>query len=326
MKKKLLVVFCALLLLSGCKDVKLKDGENAIVTFKEGGISSNDLYKELKDTYGAEKIMDLMDLYLLKDKYKEDATERAYVRQTVKSIKATAKSMNVDFGLYLTYYYGVSDEDAFRNLLSLNYKRDLWKKDYAKEVVSDKQINDYYDQMIYGDIEASLILVTAEAAKDADDNAKKEAEVKALEKANNIIKELKDGKDFATLAKANSEDEASAKNGGALGFINSDDVPNEVWEALITMKDGSYSTSPVKSTNGYYIVYRTSGKDKPKLDDEVKKTIIEKVAIEIADEPGFNVKAQKALREKNEMKFIDTNLEKSYNDLLTKYESQSTSK
>ena len=50
MKKKIILVTCAMLLMTGCgKDVKLVNGENAIVTFKEGGISSNQLYDALKE-------------------------------------------------------------------------------------------------------------------------------------------------------------------------------------------------------------------------------------------------------------------------------------
>lgn len=325
MKKKLLIAFCTLLLITGCRDVKLKDGENAVVTFKNGGISSDQLYKTLKDAYGAEKIMDLMDTYLLKDKYKETQEEKDYIKQTIKSVKESAKSMNVDFNLYLTYYYGVADEEAFKDYLSLNYKRDLWKNDYAKEIVTDKQIEEYYESEVYGDIDASSILITIDVAQDADDDAKKEAENKALDKAKSVIESLKDGKDFASLAKENSEDESTSANGGAMGLINSDDVNAEVWKALLDMKDGSYSKEPVKASNGYYVLYRTSQKEKPELNDEVKKTIIEKVGEEIAAETGFSVESQKALREKNEMKFVDTNLEKSYNDLLSTYESQQSS-
>ncbi|UKI57916.1 MAG: hypothetical protein L6V81_00050 [Clostridium sp.] len=46
--------------------------------------------------------------------------------------------MNADFNLYLNYYYGLANENAFRNYLSLTYKRNLWVKDYAKETVSEK--------------------------------------------------------------------------------------------------------------------------------------------------------------------------------------------
>ena len=46
MKKKIVLIICTMLLMTGCgKDVKLVNGENAIVTFKDGGgISSNQLY------------------------------------------------------------------------------------------------------------------------------------------------------------------------------------------------------------------------------------------------------------------------------------------
>ena len=80
---------------------------------------------------------------------------------------------------------------------------------------------------------------------------------------------------------------------------------------LRKLKDGTYSTTPIKSDEGYHILYRTSMDDKPALKD-VKDKIIETVGKEMAQEDGFSAKALKALREKNEMKFVDTNLEKQY--------------
>src|SRR5574344_1982461 len=112
MKKKILLTLVCLLLITGCKDVKLKDGENALVTFKEGGISSNDLYIELKNTYGAEKLMDLIDSYLLEPLYKTTSDETAYINQSIKSVKESATKMGADFELYLNYYYGLKTEDA----------------------------------------------------------------------------------------------------------------------------------------------------------------------------------------------------------------------
>ena len=141
--KKIFLLLLSLFLLAGCKDVKLTNGENALVTFKEGGISSDELYQELKETYGAEKLMNLIDMHLLEKLYETDNDEKAYVNQTVKTTKKTAKDMNADFDLYLNYYYGLANESAFRDYLSLTYKRNLWVKDYAKETVSEKQINEY---------------------------------------------------------------------------------------------------------------------------------------------------------------------------------------
>ena len=43
-KKKIFFVLACVFLLAGCNNVKLTNGENAVVTFTEGGISSDELY------------------------------------------------------------------------------------------------------------------------------------------------------------------------------------------------------------------------------------------------------------------------------------------
>lgn len=309
--KKLLILIACLFLITGCKDVKLANGENAVVTFKDGAISSQDLYESLKKQYGGIEITNVIDKYLLNKTYKTDSEETKTIEQQIKTIKEAAKNSGTTFKNYLNLYYGLSDEDALEEYLTLNYKRNKYVEDYAKENVSDKQIQEYYDEYIYGDIEASQILITVDVKESATDEEKSEAENKALESANNIIKELKDGADFAELAKKYSKDEATKSNGGSLGKVNDGDIADEALEALRNLKDGSYTTTPVKSSYGYHILYRTSMDEKKPLED-VKETIIEKVAKEMTEENGYAAKALVALREKNEMKFIDTDLEKHY--------------
>lgn len=309
--KKLLILIACLFLITGCKDVKLANGENAVVTFKDGAISSQDLYESLKKQYGGIEITNVIDKYLLNKTYKTDSEETKTIEQQIKTIKEAAKNSGTTFKNYLNLYYGLSDEDALEEYLTLNYKRNKYVEDYAKENVSDKQIQEYYDEYIYGDIEASQILITVDVKESATDEEKSEAENKALESANNIIKELKDGADFAELAKKYSKDEATKSNGGSLGKVNDGDIADEALEALRNLKDGSYTTTPVKSSYGYHILYRTSMDEKKPVED-VKETIIEKVAKEMTEEDGYAAKALVALREKNEMKFIDTDLEKHY--------------
>ncbi len=324
MKKKLLLSTLCLLLITGCKAVKLDNGEKAVVTFKEGGISVNELYNELKESYGAEKIMDLIDSKLLDEKYEDTEDVKTYVNQAVKQLKDAAKEANVDLELYINAYYGLKDIDAFKDYLALSYKRNLWVQDYAVKAVTDKQLNDYYEQEVYGDIDASQILITIDASSSASDDEKKEAENKALEKAKSIIKELKDGKDFATAAKEYSQDYSTANNGGKLGKVNTDTVESEVFDALLELKDGSYTTTAVKSSQGYHILYRTSQDEKPELTEDLTNEIKEKIGSEMAVEDGFSTNALKALREENEMKFIDTDLEKSFNDLVSSQETTTT--
>ena len=141
MKKKVVLIICAMLLMTGCgKDVKLVNGENAIVTFKEGGISSNELYDVLKETHGAEKIMNLIDEYLLEQIYDETDEEKNYIKQNVKSVKDAASEMGASYEMYLSYYYGVSSDEAFEDYLRLSYRRDNWTRDYAKETITHKFI------------------------------------------------------------------------------------------------------------------------------------------------------------------------------------------
>ena len=312
--KKLLIVLACLLLVTGCKDVKLDNGESAVVTFKKGGISSSELYAELKKLHGGEAIANLIDLQLLNKNYPSDSDEEKYVNQTIKTLRKNAKDAGTTTAMFIQMYYGLSSEDALKSYLILNYKKDKYALDYAKENVSERQINDYYKDYIYGDVEASQILITVDAKDDATDEEKAAAEKKALETANNIIKELNDGKDFAELAKKYSKDELTASNGGSLGKVNTDDIADEALEALRKLEDGKYTTTPVKSSDGYHILFRTSMDKKPEL-EKVKKDIIAKVAEEMTKENGYTAKAMKALREKNEMKFEDKDLEKQFEAL-----------
>ena len=314
MKKKILILFACLLFVSGCKDVKLDNGENAIVTFKEGALTSQDLYSLLKERYGGEVITDLIDSYLLNKKYETTSQEKEYVNQGVKTLENSAKSSNVDLETYIKAYYGLTNEDDLRDYLSLNYKRSLWVQEYAKNQVSEKQVNDYYTNYVYGDIEASQILITVDANSSASDEEKTKAEETALNTAKDIIKKLNNGSDFATLAKEYSKDQTSASNGGSLGKVNTGDIAGEALEALRELKDGSYTKSPVKSSDGYHILYRKSIDEKPELTDELTDEIKTLIGEELQEEDGYTAKALTALRKDNEMKFIDTYLEDAYNN------------
>lgn len=313
MKKKILVLLAVLLFVSGCKDVKLDNGENAIVTFKEGALSSQDLYSLLKTRYGGEVITDLIDTYLLNKKYETTNEERLYVSQGVKTIESSAKSANTTLENYIRLYYGLSSKEDLEDYLRLNYKRNLWVQEYAKESVTEKQIKEYYENYVYGDVEASQILITVDVNNNATDDEKSKAEAKALATAKEVIAKLNKGGDFAALAKEYSKDQTTASNGGSLGKVNTGDLADEALKALRELKDGSYTKSPVKASDGYHILYRKSMDAKPELTDDLTNEIKTTIGGETQNTDGFTAKALKALREENEMTFVDTDLEKQYN-------------
>ena len=96
-----------------------------------------------------------------------------------------------------------------------------------------------------------------------------EDEKAALEKIQKAQKELKDGKDFAEVAKAHS-DCPSKEQGGSLGTFGPGQMVPEFEEAVKKMKQGEIS-EPVKTQFGYHII--KAGETKVISFDEAKENI-----------------------------------------------------
>lgn len=80
-----------------------------------------------------------------------------------------------------------------------------------------------------------------------------EAQLKAYRKAEMVLQKLKDGEDFAKLAKLYSEDPASAKRGGDLGFTQRGDLVPEYEAIAFNLKDGEISDI-VQTQFGFHII------------------------------------------------------------------------
>jgi peptidyl-prolyl cis-trans isomerase D len=91
-------------------------------------------------------------------------------------------------------------------------------------------------------VRASHILIKS----DKDDAA-------AKAKAEGLLKQVKSGADFAALAKKNSEDEGSAKNGGDLDYFGRGRMVKEFEDAAFSLQPGQMS-DVVKSPFGYHII------------------------------------------------------------------------
>jgi peptidyl-prolyl cis-trans isomerase D len=94
---------------------------------------------------------------------------------------------------------------------------------------------------------ASHILVKVPGKGSPDDQKQ------ALAKAEGIAKEAKDGKDFATLAKADSDDLGSKNQGGDLGWLEKGQTDEAFETALFSMKKGDIS-DPVLTADGYSVI------------------------------------------------------------------------
>ena len=68
-----------ILLVTGCGSAKLKNGEEKVVSFDNGKVTADTLYKSLKDKYGISVLIDLMDRELLEKDYKTTAEETTQI-------------------------------------------------------------------------------------------------------------------------------------------------------------------------------------------------------------------------------------------------------
>jgi peptidyl-prolyl cis-trans isomerase D len=116
--------------------------------------------------------------------------------------------------------------------------------------------------------------------------ASKEDEAKALEKARAIEKKLRAGGDFATLAKENSADSATASKGGDLGVVQPGALPKALEDAVKKLKPGEI-TEPVRTSFGYHIAKLTEYKPGTHKTFEQARADLEKLLRERKAEDEF---------------------------------------
>lgn len=323
MKKKIIygiTTVLAISLLTGCGAAKLKNGEELVAKVDNYKISADDLYSEMKEKYAVKTLIDNIDHQLLDTTYKTDETETKAIENQIEEIKKTYGSNDQIFEQIIKQVYNVESVDELKAMLSLDYKRDLAIKDYVKEkVVTDEEVTTYYDTKVIGDVKASHILIKPNAKDSDSEETKTKKENEAKKKAEEIIKKLDNGEDFAKLAKKYSDDKGTASKGGNLGYFNMDDDFEENFvSAAAALKKGAYSKEPVKTKYGYEIILKVDEKEKKKKDD-LESTIRQTLADEKIKEDSSTTTYYKRLRDWREskgLKFEDKELKKMYDKYM----------
>lgn len=326
MKKKILIALLILGCTAGCGKVpKLSNGKEAVVSFEDTkiSISADDLYNEIKEKYALSSLIDMIDnSILLKEYPKSDSDAKKYADEQLESIK---KYYVDDDGKYdeksllsaLSQYYGISSLDEFKEMLKLTYYRNKAVDDYAKNSITDKQVQKYYDEEYVGDISCKHILIAPKTTDSMSDAEKKKAEEAALKTAKEVIKKLNDGAKFDDLAKEYSDDDSNKDKGGDLGYFNKGDMVTEFETAAYALKLNKYTTTPVKTKFGYHIILKTGEKEKEAL-DKVKDTIITTLADKAKeDDNTMQINALVELRKKYGMKIEDSSLSKQYSNYIS---------
>lgn len=144
----------------------------------------------------------------------------------------------------------------------------LQDKYSSKISISDREVEEYYNNNKAQFVNArgvALAMIAVDPAENSGftDDAKNDAD--AQKKINDVYQTLKNGADFATVARAKSEDQ-SALQGGDIGFATEEQLKQNGFPADIvsqlfgpTMQNGNY-TAPVRFPSGKWYIFKLQDK------------------------------------------------------------------
>lgn len=293
-----------------------------IMCFVSGGIftgrvagkmlTTKSLYDKMKGYYSINLLLEDVDKAIL-NKKEYDLNE-----EDIEELKKTA-----DYYIkrYEQYGYteedflsenGFEDYDAFVDYLSIDYKRTLYYYDYLESKLEENEVKTYYDENAFGKVNNKHILVQV-----SDDVADEQA----LAVANEIIGRLDAGEDFDTLATEYKEKYSNiiTEDLGEIGVF--DNLETSYIDALKTLEKGKYTTTPVKTSYGYHVIYCV---DKTEKTDEIsrkdKMAIIDVLASDImSEDSNLYYKVLINMRKEANLKFYDKELKTKYEEYCENY-------
>ena len=290
----------------------LKNGEEPVVKIAGKNYTADELYENMKDYYSVNLLLDEIDNDLLTKLYPEDNE----MKEAVNS--------NAEYYLNMyEQYYGYTEEEflkangfanynAFLDYLRLDHRRNEYLDDYAEKQLTKEEIEKYYNENVFGDINTQHVLVEV-TSSEGDGKLSKE-DAKKL--ADEIITKLNDGTSWETIQK-DYKDKITFED---LSYQSWDaSLEKSFMDALKNMEDNTYSNEPVETSYGFHVIYRIDQKETPKL-KTVKKDIIKNlVSNKKSADSNLLYKALISLREEKKIDFKDTVMKSKYEDYCKQY-------
>jgi peptidyl-prolyl cis-trans isomerase SurA len=175
---------------------------------------------------------------------------------------------------------GMTSEDFEKSLKDQNISMETLREEARKELsisklqdkysgkisISNKEVEDFYAanrQQFVNARGVALAMIMVDPADNSDrgivNDAKNEAEAKL--KIDNIYQQLQGKADFATVARAKSEDFNTLARGGDIGFASEEDLKNNGFPTELvgsffgSMQVGDY-TQPVRFPSGKWYIFK----------------------------------------------------------------------
>ena len=309
----LISVFVAMLIWPD-RIATLKDGTQPIVKVGSKTYNADNLYEKMKDYYSVSLLLDQIDNDLLTKMYPEDD-------EMTKKIQENAEYY---LNMYKQYYNytqeqfleknGFSSYEAFLDYLRLDYRRNKYLDEYVEKNTTDSEIQKYYDDNVFGDINTQHVLVEVKSGDD--DKSDKLSDEDAKKLAEEIISKLNDGTSWETIQKDYKDK------------ITFEDLSYQSWDASLEetfmtalkgMEDNSYSKEPVKTSYGYHVIYRKDQKKKPSLKKSKDKIVEKIISDKKAKDSNLLYKSLISLRDDKKIKFSDTVMKSKYDAYCKQY-------
>lgn len=290
----------------------LKDGTQPVATLDGKNITADDLYTSMKNYYSVKVFLNDVDKLILNKKYPDTDEMKKEIQSTADYYyQVYEKNYGYTKDKFLSEY-GFATEADFLESLSLDYRRNKYYEEYAKSLVTDKEIEKYYENDVFGDVDSKHILVSIK--KDSDTDGLTDSEAKAL--AEEIIGKLNNGTSWDDII-TEYGDKITHEELGYQAFNAS--LESAYLKECKDLAVGSYSKTPVLTSYGYHIVYKIAQKDKPELNN-IKDDVIEVLAKEKKNnDTNLYYKALINLREEAKLEITDTKLKDEYNDYINSY-------
>ena len=168
-----------------------------------------------------------------------------------------------------------------RNMTEADLRRaveeSLMAEKLQAKLAEKLQVTDQEVARAYEQVKLRQIVVRPASSSEADDRA-------ALQRAQQLVKQIRGGADFAQVARKNSDDEATRDQGGDLGFVGHDVLPEPVEAVAFQLEPGKVS-DPIKTDEGYYIIQVEERKEPKGAEfEKAKPDLVEQIRREKADE------------------------------------------
>lgn len=296
---------------------KVKNGDEVIATLKGKKITAQDLYQELKEENGTNALINAVDEYIASKEVKITKDDEKYVQEVVDYYKEYANYYNTDLKTFLANYVGLSNistEKEFYDFVLKDYKKTLAVQKFIGDKASEDDLKKYYKENFSDKLTVKHILIQVDSDAEDKDKADKDAYNKAVELINTLKKtdSKKLEKKFETLAKENSDDTETYSNGGLIEDFSKKDVVEEFYDAANKLKDGEYTTKPVKTTYGYHIILKISSTPVEKYNDIKDQVKTEYAKSLLNADSTLQVSEWDKLRSEYKLSIKDSEVKKAY--------------